>query len=83
VEEDDIPDILQKWPKREEGTHSFRVDRKELSQFGNVLTPGRYREQQAEAVKHDTPADIVKDVLKVEEKIAAKLRGLQKQLARK
>jgi type I restriction enzyme M protein len=83
VDENDIPDILQKWPKREEGIHSFRVAREDLSQFGDALTPGRYREQQAEVVKHDTPDKIIRDILAAEEKIAVKLRGLQKQFARR
>jgi len=83
VEENDIPDILQKWPKREEGIHSLRVAREELAKYDDVLTPGRYREQQAEAVEHDTPVEIIGDILEAEDKIAMKLRGLQKQLARK
>jgi type I restriction enzyme M protein len=83
VEENDIPDILQKWPQREEGIHSFRVSRAELAKFDDVLTPGRYREQLAEAVEHDTPVEIIRDILEAEDKITAKLRGLQKQLARK
>jgi type I restriction enzyme M protein len=83
VDENDIPDILQKWPKREEGIHSFRVSREELSKHADVLTPGRYREQQAEAVEHDRPIEIISDILEAEERIAVKLRRLQKQLTRK
>lgn len=83
VEEDDIPDILAKWPKREEGGHSFSISRKELAKYDDVLTPGRYREQHAESVEHDTPVEIVGHILEIEGKIAMKLRGLQKQLAHK
>jgi len=83
VEENDIPDILQKWPKREEGVRSFCVSREELAKYDDVLTPGRYREQHAETVEHDTPVEIIGDILEIEEKIAVKLSGLQKQLARK
>jgi len=83
VEENDIPDILQKWPCREEGLHSFRVSRADLAKYEDVLTPGRYREQQAQTVAHDSPVDIIADILDVEEKIAKNLRGLQKELAPK
>jgi type I restriction enzyme M protein len=80
VEENDIPDILQKWPTREEGIHSFRVGRDELSKYHDVLTPGRYREQQSTAVNHDSPVDIIDDTLTIEENITKRLRGLQKTL---
>jgi ferritin len=43
-----------------------------------VLTPGRYREQQTVAVEHDSPADIINDVLATEENITKQLRGLLK-----
>jgi type I restriction enzyme M protein len=83
VADNDIPDILQKWPKREEGAHSFRVSREELSKYDDVLTPGRYRERLAEVVDHDAPTRILGDVLEAEQRILVKLRALQKQLARK
>jgi len=83
VEENDIPDILQKWPAREDGAHSFKVNREELAKYDDVLTPGRYREQKADTVDHDTPNEIINDIVETEDKIATKLRGLQKQLARK
>jgi len=83
VEENDIPDILQKWPNREEGVHSFRVSRDELAKFDDVLTPGRYREHQAEAVEYEKPDEIIGDMLETEEKITERLRSLRKQLARK
>ena len=83
VDENDIPDIIQKWPKREEGVHSFRVAREELAKYDDVLTPGRYREQQAEVIKHDAPIEIIGDILDAEERITVKLCKLQKQLTQK
>jgi type I restriction enzyme M protein len=83
VEENDIPDILTKWPSREEGVHSFRVSRHELAKYDDVLTPGRYREQQAEVMDHDSPIEIVGDILRIEQKIAEKLRDLKTQLTQR
>jgi len=83
VEENDIPDILQKWPGREEGSHSFRVSRADLAKYEDVLTPGRYREQQPQAATHSSPLDIIADILNVEETITKNLRILQKELAPK
>lgn len=83
VAENDIPDILQKWPTREVGTHSFCVNREELAKFEDVLTPGRYREQKAEASDHDKPVEIIAEILETEERIVERLRILQKQLTQK
>ena len=83
VEENDIPDILQKWPNREEGIHSFRVSRDELSAYRDELTPGRYKVQHFTPAKHDSPHEIIDDILQAEDVIVNRLRGLQKQLERK
>jgi type I restriction enzyme M protein len=81
VEENDIPDILQKWPSREEGIHSFQVNRDELAKYDDVLTPGRYREKQATAIEHDSPVEIIGDILEIEQKIAEKLCSLKTALS--
>lgn len=39
VAENDIPEILARWPKREEGPHSFRVSIDALAAQGYVLSP--------------------------------------------
>ena len=62
---------------------SFRVSREDLAKFGDVLTPGRYREQKAEAVDHDPPDEIIAEILKAEDDITERLRNLRKQLAKK
>ncbi|MBK8340992.1 MAG: N-6 DNA methylase [Flavobacteriales bacterium] len=50
--ENDIPDIMAKWPKREEGAKSFRVTREELAAYNDELTPGRYRKHEVEKQDH-------------------------------
>lgn len=82
VEENDIPDILQKWQNREEGARSFNVEREELAKFDDVLTPGRYREQHHQAAVHESPDEIINDVMQIEEQIAGKLKNLRKHLSR-
>ena len=83
IDDNDIPDILQKWAGREDGVHSFKVGREELAKYDDELTPGRYREQKAEVSVHDKPVEIIAEVLQMEEMIAEKLRLLQKQLNQK
>jgi type I restriction enzyme M protein len=55
----DIPDILTKWPGRDEGPNSFRVPIEKIRENGWQLMPGRYRPMRLDVMKHDAPADIL------------------------
>jgi type I restriction enzyme M protein len=65
----DIPDILNKWPSREEGANSYRVPIEKIKENDWSLAAGRYKPVTTETVNHDAPADILRDVLKVENEI--------------
>ena len=82
VEQNDIPDILAKWPGREEGEHSFSVSREALSVYDDVLTPGRYREQASKLIEHASPEALLADVVEKEKAIIERLLFLQEQLTR-
>ena len=69
IEANDIPDVLTKWPNREEGANSYRVPIEKIKENDWSLAAGRYKPVIAEAVNHDAPADILRDVLKVENEI--------------
>src|ERR1035437_4984412 len=69
IEENDIPDVLTKWPEREEGPHSYRVPIEKIKENDWSLAAGRYKPVTIEAVNHDAPADILRDILKVENEI--------------
>ena len=53
IEANDIPDVLAKWPDREEGPNSFRVPMEKIRENGWQLMPGRYKPVRLDAVKHD------------------------------
>jgi type I restriction enzyme M protein len=69
IEANDIPDVLNKWPKREKGPNSYRVPIEKIKDNDWSLAAGRYKPVTTEAVNHDAPADILRDVLKVEKEI--------------
>ena len=69
IEANDIPDVLAKWPKREEGPNSYRVPIEKIRENDWSLAAGRYKPVTTEAVNHDKPADILGDVLKLENEI--------------
>ncbi len=69
IEANDIPDVLAKWPSREEGPNSYCVPIEKIKGNEWSLAAGRYRVVAAESVKHGTPAEILGEILKLESKI--------------
>jgi type I restriction enzyme M protein len=83
IEANDIPDIIAKWPKREEGPNSFNVDIARIKENGWQLMAGRYRPVKIETVHYDPPAKILEDIVKIENSIAEKAYRLQREIAEK
>ena len=73
----DIPDVLAKWPNREEGPNSYRVPIEKIRENDWSLAAGRYKPVTPEPVHHDNPRRIVAEVLAIEARITAKLTRLQ------
>ncbi len=69
IEANDIPDILAKWPAREEGPNSYRVPITKIKENEWSLAAGRYKPVSVNAANHDDPADILDEVLKLEDVI--------------
>jgi len=69
IDANNIPDVLAKWPNREEGPNSYRVPIEKIRENDWSLAAGRYKPVTIEAANHDKPADILGDVLKLENEI--------------
>jgi type I restriction enzyme M protein len=69
IEANDIPDVLAKWPEREEGPNSYRVPIEKIRANNGSLAAGRYKPVTTEAVNHEAPAKILRGVLKLEDEI--------------
>jgi type I restriction enzyme M protein len=67
----DIPDVVAKWPEREEGPNSFRVPTERIRENGWQLMAGRYKPVCLDTVNHDQPDQILADVIRMENEIAA------------
>ena len=76
IEANDIPDVLAKWPGREEGPNSYRVPIEKIRENDWSLAAGRYKPVTTEAVNHDAPAEILGDVLKLENEIIRRGKGV-------
>jgi len=83
IEANDIPDVLAKWPAREEGPNSYRVPIEKIRENDCSLAAGRYKPVTNEAVNHDAPAEILADVLKIEGEIIRRGNALLSQLSGK
>jgi len=79
----DIPDVLAKWPKREEGPNSYRVPIEQIRENEWSLAAGRYKPATAATVAHDAPAKILGDVLDLEKEIIQRGNALLAQIGGK
>lgn len=80
IEANDIPDIIAKWPNKEEGPNSYRVAIEKIKENDWSLAAGRYKPVTNEAVKHDKPAEILADILKIENEIVKRGNELMKKI---
>jgi type I restriction enzyme M protein len=83
IEANDIPDVLAKWEKREEGANSYRVPiAKILESEDYSLAAGKYKPITAQATNHDVPQDILHEVLELEDAITKKTKSLLQKISR-
>lgn len=69
IEANDIPDVLAKFPDRVENANSYRVPIAKIKENEWSLAAGRYKPASVNAAKHDDPADILGEVLKLEDEM--------------
>ena len=69
IEANDIPDVVAKWPNRDEGPNSYRVPIEQIKANDWSLAAGRYKPMTTETVNHDDAAEILCDVMKLESEI--------------
>lgn len=80
IEENDIPDLLARWPGREEGPKSFRAPASEIIKNNFELMPVHYKEQKIHLASHDRPSQVIDDLLKIEVELQERLQALRKQV---
>lgn len=80
IDATDLPDVLAKWPARDEGPNSYRVPIDKIRENDWSLAAGRYKPAVVSTVTHDKPADILAEVLKLEAEITQRGQTLLAQL---
>lgn len=83
-----LPDLLARWAQRSGAecnnprtAQSFCVPREDIVAAGYDLSINRYKEVVHAEVKHDKPADIIRELRALEEEIAKELTALEGMLA--
>jgi type I restriction enzyme M protein len=83
IDQNDIPDVLAKWPSRKEGPNSYGVPIENIRENNWSLAAGRYKPVTTESVNHDSPAEILGDALNLEKEIIRRGSALLAQLTEK
>lgn len=82
IDATDLPDVLAKWPARDEGFNSYRVSIDKIRENDWSLAAGRYKPAVVSTVTHDAPADILAEVLKLEAEIIHRGQALHVEIGR-
>lgn len=80
LNKNDIPDLIAKWPKHEISDKSWFVSIEQIRTANFTLAANRYKPVTTEAVSHDTPKEILKEVLKLEDEIVRRSNTLLAQM---
>lgn len=76
----DIPDVLAKWPRREEGSNSFRVPVEDIRDNGWQLMPTRYKPVRLDTLEYEPSVTILEDLIRIEQQIVEKAKALHEGL---
>jgi hypothetical protein len=74
VADNDLPDLLARWPQREDGPRSMSVDADRIRQSRYNFAPGAYRER---AAVQRVDADATGALNRVEGQLTAALKDLE------
>jgi type I restriction enzyme M protein len=83
IEQNDIPDVLARWPKREDGPNSFRVPMNRIRENNWQLISSRYKPVRVDPVRHEPPTEILAEVIDMETEIGARAQALMEKLKSK
>jgi type I restriction enzyme M protein len=78
TETNDIPDVLLKWPGREEGPNSYRVSVEKIIENGWSLAAGRYKAITIPTSNYEEPKKILGEILEMENDILRRANELTK-----
>ena len=81
-DKNDIPDLIAKWENQKVSDKSWISTIEQIRAADFNLTANRYKPVSTEIVKHDAPAEILGDILKLENEIARRGNSLLAQIGK-
>ena len=79
-EQNDLPDIIAKWPSREEGPNCFNVPIEKIRENDWQLAISRYKPIRLNSIHHELPTEILADVIQMETDIIERPKALMKRV---
>ncbi len=79
-EKNDLPDLLHKWPKKEESEKSWNAERKAIEENDFVLSASSYKTTTTSKSEHREPKVILKEIVDLEAKQNVNLNHLWQKL---
>ncbi|HET7625634.1 MAG TPA: N-6 DNA methylase [Verrucomicrobiae bacterium] len=83
IAENDLPDLIAKWDDRKVSEKSWAATVEQIRAADFNLTANRYKPVSTETVKHAAPAEILGEVLKLEDEITKRGNSLLVQIGKK
>lgn len=83
IDANDIPDLIAKWPTREEGPNSFNVPIDRIRKNSWQLMANRYKPVRLDVAEHDHPDQILSDIIRMENTIIERVENLRKSITKK
>jgi type I restriction enzyme M protein len=83
IAENHLPDLVECWQTRKISKRSWTATAEQIRTADFKLTANRYKPVSTETVKHDAPAEILGDVLKLEDEIRRRGNSLLTQIGKK
>lgn len=77
INENDIPDLLQKWERKIESDQSWWVGVTEVRNNDYNLTAGRYKKYKTDEIKYETPKKLISKIRKIEKEIIDGISSLE------
>lgn len=80
IQTNDIPDLLARWPGREESPKSFKVSMDQIRANSWQLLPSRYKPLRLEVTSHKPPVAILDEIIELETEIRQRVDSLKSAL---
>jgi type I restriction enzyme M protein len=81
INENDIPDLLEKWNDKSEANKSWSVDIDKIRNDDYNLTAARYKPHKVEEIEFADPREIIDNLINIEKEITQDLKNIKDKIS--